>query len=93
MHLTNVYCYVPKYLEGKWLVFQREGGNSKVRVGMFSKVSPIKKLKQIFSSMDLKCVETWLTNLTRLISYLMLISKQESVHFNIKHTKDILKTF
>ena len=42
--------------------------------------------------MDLECVETQLAKLTSLIR-VILISKEESIHFNIKHTKDIFKTF
>ena len=93
MHVTNVYCYVPKYLDWKLLVFQRHGGNCKIRVGVFSSFSNKETETDFFKYGFRVCWDT-INKINKLNkSYLMLISKEESIHFNIKHIKDIFKTF
>lgn len=86
--LTTLYYHVPQHAERKSSLCQREIDNSKIRVGVFSN----KNLKLIFISLDLEYVETQSMKLTNLFRVtLRLCPKQESIHFNIKHTKNIFK--
>jgi len=57
-------------------------------------VSPIKKLKQIFSSMDLECFETQLAKLTSLIRVILYLYPKRKVYILISSTQRIfLKHF